>query len=109
VKTSNQWRWMPSDLPFGQSFISRRDGWTPDVFHIMVENLRSLLPEFAGCESQIKTVIRIAIPCNPRWNRAREQATTEPGAIGVKGACGDRQAGQLSPTQRSTLMEVKLE
>ncbi len=49
VKTGNQWRMMPHDLPPWPVVYQQMQRWLrAGVFEIMVEDLRSLLREFAG-------------------------------------------------------------
>ena len=49
VKTGNQWRFMPHDLPPWQAVYQQTQRWIrAGVFEIIVEDLRSLLREFAG-------------------------------------------------------------
>jgi transposase len=49
VKTGNQWRFMPHDLPPWPVVYQQMRRWLDaGCFEIMVEDLRSLLREFAG-------------------------------------------------------------
>jgi hypothetical protein len=44
----NQWRFMPGDLPWAVVYQQTQCSMRSDVFEIMVEDVRSLLCEFAG-------------------------------------------------------------
>lgn len=49
VRTGNQWRFMPGDLPPWTAVYQQAQRWVrAGVFEIMVEDLRGLLREFAG-------------------------------------------------------------
>ena len=58
VKTGNQWRMMPHDLPPWPVVYQQMRRWMEaGCFQIMVEDLRMLLREFAGRKSQPTTMI----------------------------------------------------
>src|ERR1700751_394546 len=49
VRTGNQWRFMPGDLPPWMAVYQQTQRWMrAGVFEMMVEDVRSLLREFAG-------------------------------------------------------------
>ena len=58
VKSGNQWRMMPHDLPPWPIVYQQTQRWIrAGCFQVMVEDLRSLLPEFAGRTSQPTAMI----------------------------------------------------
>lgn len=58
VRTGNQWRFMPGDLPPWPIVYQQTQRWIrAGCFEIMVEDLRSLLREFAGRRSQPTAMI----------------------------------------------------
>src|SRR5580700_8229849 len=58
VKTGNQWRFMPHDMPPWPAIYQQTQRWIrAGVFEIVVEDLRSLLREFAGRNAQPTAVI----------------------------------------------------
>jgi len=58
VKTGNQWRFMPHDMPPWPAVYQQAQRWIrAGVFEILVEDLRSLLREFAGRDAQPTAVI----------------------------------------------------
>jgi transposase len=94
VKTGNQWRMMPHDLPpWPVVYQQMRRRMDAGCFEIMVEDMRMLLREFAGRKSQPTAMILEAAPCNLRRNQAHERAATEPSAVGIEGTCGSGHAG----------------
>src|ERR1700710_2254061 len=53
VRTGNQWRFMPGDLPPWTAVYQQTQRWMrAGVFEILVEDVRSLLREFAGRKPQ---------------------------------------------------------
>ncbi len=58
LKTGNQWRAMPRDLPPWPVVYRQMRGWMDALcFVIVVEDMRSLLREFAGRKSQPRAMI----------------------------------------------------
>jgi transposase len=58
VRTGNQWRFMPGDLPPWAVVYQQTQRWMrAGVFEILVEDVRSLLREFAGRKLQPKAMI----------------------------------------------------
>jgi transposase len=58
VKTSNQWRMMPHELPLRAVVYPQMRRWLDaGCFEIMVDDLRLLLREFAGRKSQPTAMI----------------------------------------------------
>ena len=58
VRTGNQWRFMPGDLPPWTAVYQQTQRWMPaGVFEILVEDVRSLLREFAGRKPQPTAMI----------------------------------------------------
>ena len=58
VRTGNQWRFMPHDLPPWPIVYQQTQRWIrARCFEIMVEDLRSLLREFAGRKPQPTAMI----------------------------------------------------
>ena len=58
ARTGNQWRFMPGDLPPWPIVYQQTQRWIrAGCFEIMVEDLRSLLREFAGRKSQPTAMI----------------------------------------------------
>jgi transposase len=94
VRTGNQWRFMPGDLPPWAVVYQQTQRWMrAGVFEIMVEDVRSLLREFAGRKPQPTAMIvepHAAVNAGVghagriRWRQA---------AQGLKGACGGRYPG----------------
>ena len=80
VRTGNQWRFMPHDLPPWPIVYRQTQRWIrAGCFEIMVEDLRSLLREFAGRKSQPTAMIvdSRTIQSTPELG-ARGQDTTGP-------------------------------
>ena len=58
VRTGNQWRFMPGDLPPWTAVYQQTQRWMrAGVFEILVEDVRSLLREFAGRKPQPTAMI----------------------------------------------------
>jgi transposase len=58
VRTGNQWRFMPGDLPPWPAVYHQTQRWIrAGVFEIIVEDLRSLLREFAGRKTKPTAMI----------------------------------------------------
>ena len=58
VRTGNQWRFMPGDLPPWPAVYHQTQRWIrAGVFEIIVEDLRSLLREFAGRKAKPTAMI----------------------------------------------------
>ncbi len=58
VRTGNQWRFMPGDLPPWTAVYQQTRRWMrAGVFEILVEDVRSLLREFAGRKPQPTAMI----------------------------------------------------
>jgi transposase len=58
VRTGNQWRFMPGDLPPWTAVCQQTRRWMrAGVFEILVEDVRSLLREFAGRKSEPTAMI----------------------------------------------------
>jgi|GEM_PF-3070540 len=58
VRTGNQWRFMPGDLPPRTAVYQQTRRWMrAGVFEILVEDVRSLLREFAGRKPQPTAMI----------------------------------------------------
>ena len=79
VRTGNQWRFMPGDLPPWTAVYQQTQRWMrAGVFEILVEDVRSLLREFAGRKPQPTAMI---------VDRRTLQSTLESGArAGYDGA-----------------------
>jgi transposase len=78
VRTGNQWRFMLSDLPPWTAVYQQTQRWMrAGVFEILVEDVRSLLREFAGRKPQ-PTAMIVAAPCSRRQSRERGPDTMAP-------------------------------
>jgi transposase len=94
VRTGNQWRFMPGDLPPWAVVYQQTQRWMrAGVFEIMVEDVRSLLREFGGRKPQPTAMIvdSRTVQSTPesgaragRWRQATQ---------GIEGPCGSRYAG----------------
>jgi transposase len=95
VRTGNQWRFMPHDLPPWQVVYNQTQRWMrAGCFETIVEDVRSLLREFAGRKRQPTAMI---------LDSRTLQSTPESGARGgydgakrrkgIEGACGGGYAG----------------
>jgi transposase len=90
VKTGNQWRFMPHDLPPWPAVYQQTQRWIrAGVFELLVEDLRSLLREFAG-RSARPTAMMLDSQHDPvhagvgSAGRLRWRETPQ----GLQGACG---------------------
>ena len=95
VRTGNQWRFMPGDLPPWTAVYQQTQRWMrAGVFEILVEDVRSLLREFAGRKPQPTAMIvdsrtLQSTPESGAAGRIRWRQATQ----GLEGACGGRYAG----------------
>jgi transposase len=80
VRTGNQWRFMPGDLPPWTVVYQQTQRWMrAGVFEILVEDVRSLLREFAGREPQPTAMI-----VDSRTLRSTPESGVRAGCDGAK-------------------------
>jgi len=83
VRTGNQWRFMPGDLPPWTVVYQQTQRWIrAGVFEIVVDDLRTLLRTFSGrnikptavildCHRQLKIPHFASLEISPVWGRLR--------------------------------------